>query len=169
MGIDTITFGATALSVTFDGVTPIEIDDGTYFAQFHVDNNGHFSGGIPGDDLKIYGDIDANNDGVHDYTGLLISGNVTNFGFLDSGPYVYFDYLFDVTGGSLASFYTDGIGSNIVSSDCSTFADNWNVSHGGIKVKHDTGPDPVATPVPPSWILTLFSFGMVCIGKRQYF
>lgn len=164
---DTITFSATALTVTFDGITPTGIDNGSYFAQFHVDNTGHFSGGISGDDLRINGKIDVDNDGTYEYDGLLISGNVTNFGFFDAtGPYAYFDYVFDVTGGSLAAFYTDGIGADIVSSDYSTFNDNWNINHGGIKVKHDTGP--VTTPVPPSWMLTLLSIGMVCVGKRQY-
>lgn len=158
---DTITFGATALTVTFDGTIPIFIDSGKYFAQFNVDNLGNYSGSIPGNDMEIYGNIDIDGDGVDEYSGLLISGNITNFGFLNvPGPYAYFDYTFDVTGGSLAPFYNNGTGGDVVSSECSSFNGNWNVSHGGLKVKHDTAP--TSTPTPGT--LVLLSMGLMCLG-----
>ena len=72
--------------------------------SFYVDGAGSFLRGIGGDDLVIIGD-----------GNVLLTGEVTNFGWLDipSTKLALFDFTFDVTGGTLAGLYAGGLGGDI--------------------------------------------------------
>jgi hypothetical protein len=152
---DLFTCTATALTITFDGTTSIPITIGSYSLQFHVDNSGNFSGGVTGYDLEIWGFFTYNG---RIYSGLLLAGEVTNFGWQDvPGPYALFDFTFHVTGGELASYF-GGVGGDFFSSEKSNFTGDWDVSHNGTKVKHDTAP------VPEPTTILLFGLGIAGIA-----
>jgi hypothetical protein len=75
-----------------------------------VDSSGNLQGSGAGtNDLVVTGSIDMNNDGTADYSGVLLTGKVTAFGWEDSADVNgdKFDFRFSVTGGALApTFFT---------------------------------------------------------------
>lgn len=147
---DLMTFTATPLAITFDGVNLVNITGTTrsYSAGFYVDGSGNLTGGPSGNYLQISGNIDTDGDGTNEYSGLLLLGEITNFGWLDvPGPYALFDYRFNFIGGALSSFYAPAgyRGGNVASSDISNFTGSWATNHRGSRVKHDTAPVPEPT------------------------
>jgi hypothetical protein len=148
-GTDFLSFSATPRTITFDGVNSADITGPrSYAAGFYVDSSGNLSEGASGNYLQISGNIDADGDGVNDYSGLLLLGQITDFGWLDvPGPYAMFDYKFDFIGGALSSFYAaaSNHGGNVALSDISNFAGSWTANHSGTRVKHDTAPVPEPT------------------------
>jgi hypothetical protein len=130
-----------------------------------VDSSGNFSGGVSGIDLTISGTFTYNN---IVYSGVLLTGEVTNFGWqnIPGTKYALFDLTFDSTGGVLQGFYagSGNKGVDIFSSEISNFTGNWNVSHSGFKVKHDTAP----VPEPSTFLLFgIGVVGIVFIRKRR--
>ena len=68
----------------------------------YVDETGTVIDGIAGNDLEVIGAIDKDGDGTVDVEGLLITGEITQMGFLDSGgPTDIHDLRFIITGGAL--------------------------------------------------------------------
>lgn len=158
---DILSFSATALTITFDGTTIIPITSGSYSAKFQVDSSGNFVSGVSGDDLVITGSFSY---GGNSYSGTLVSGEVTAFGWTVPGtPFALFDYTFDFTSGALSSFYAvyNNHGADIALSEVSDFNGDWTVTHSGIKTKHDTAP---ATPEPTS----LFLLGSSLLGMAAF-
>lgn len=128
--------------------------------------------GVSGNDLKITGKIDVDNDGTYDYTGTLLTGEITNFGY----QYVtvgqsLFNFAFDVTGGALASLFPtehDGtqLGGDYFTTENTNFNGSWLTSSYGYKVKHDTFPIP--NPEPTTWILLLIGMiGMTTVTRKR--
>ena len=104
--------------------------------QLHlqVDNAGNLVGGVTGDDLVVEGQIDRYGDGTIDFDGVLLTGEIVDFGWLDSGSTTdQYDFRFTPTGGDLvtAGFF-DGmdIGVTMISAN-STFEGDWSVDFGG--------------------------------------
>ncbi|WP_182870577.1 SdrD B-like domain-containing protein [Rhodopirellula sp. JC639] len=62
---------------------------------------GSLVGGVPGDDFIVTGEIDLDFNGTPDVTGVLLTGEISQFGFLDAGSDADFDFRFIVTGGEL--------------------------------------------------------------------
>ena len=72
-----------------------------------VNTNGTLSGGIAGSDLVLKGKITAPNGTLYDGTGAtpLLTGEVQQFGFLNTAGVDAFDFRFLITGGVLAPLY----------------------------------------------------------------
>jgi len=167
---------AEALSITFDGVNSIDIDNGSYSVSFYVNNSGSFTGGIAGADLIITGDIDMNEDGdftdPEDYSGTLISGEVTNFGYADTGwgTLALFDFIFDIDSTSLLyDFYADSNyrgGDIALVEDDNSWDGTWDSDHSGTAVKHDTAP--ISEPA-TMLLLGTGLIGMAAFGRRKFF
>jgi hypothetical protein len=56
------------------------------FLRVRLDTNGDLLGGVPGDDFIVVGAVDQNGDGTPDFTGVLLAGEVAQFGFLVPPP-----------------------------------------------------------------------------------
>ena len=85
---------------------------------------GQLLGGVPGDDLRVAGDIDFDWDGQIDYSGVLLTGEILAFGFEDTGPTApadTFDFRFVLTGGALASYWGNREIGLLTTSEDSTF------------------------------------------------
>ncbi len=140
-GTQTFSASATALNITFDGIIEIPITRGSYSVQIQVDNTGKFV--APVSNLVITGDFTFNN---VNYSGTLINGVATNFGWDDvpGTPLALFDFTFDFVSGELAPFYaiSNNKGYDIETSEISNFTGDWTVDHSGTKDKHDTAPVP---------------------------
>ena len=135
---DTFTVTAKPTSIQFVNAGPTQ----TVFApksftlQFKVDDTGAFIGGVPGPDLVIIGDV---SDGVNTYTGVLLTGEVTAFGYLNAGPNDQYDMQLVPTGGLLMNpppatpwidFNLDDLVISLVSND-SNFNGLFTESFGG--------------------------------------
>ena len=150
-----LSFTGTPLSITEDGVNQIDIGpsngDQFFRANLYLDSSGGFVGGVIGADLAIVGAIDGG------ASGTLLTGEITNFGFLDAGSAALFDFTFTVTGGLLADAF-GGIGAeggNSIWATVSSFSGNWEVNHSGSDVTHKTA----AVPIPGT--VLLFGGGLV--------
>lgn len=104
---DTFTAEATPVSFqpSFFGFASSITGPASFDLEFKVDSNGDFAGGLPGDDFTLTGAIDIDFDGTADVSGVLLSGNVTQFGFSDGAPSTSdsYDMRLTVTGGELAT------------------------------------------------------------------
>lgn len=98
--------------------------------------------GNPGIDFQITGQIDIDGDTVMDYTGLLLQGEATEFGFVDSGNTDSYEVRLTPTGGALFAPYFTGkdIGVNITS-EGSTFTGSFAADFSG-NVKAIVAPIP---------------------------
>ena len=128
--------------------TPIDFS-GQFFFPFaaaptidvnvEVDESGNV---VPGSSsgLVLTGTLDLDNDFVPDFSGVLLTGDVTEFGFQESGANDDFDFRFDITGGLLANqFYAGrdlGVTLNL---ENSTFSNDFTVDFGGSPAKGKVG------------------------------
>ena len=99
-----------------------------------MDNTGALVGSAPGDggnDLVLSGTVTRVVGGVtNTYTGMLLTGTVTAFGFLDGGSVDTYDLRFNPTSGALAGFFCGDISVQITSG-ASTFNNDFTVSFNG--------------------------------------
>jgi hypothetical protein len=126
-----LTFKQTSSSSTFN-IIPAR----SFAIDIRVDNAGNLIGGVAGSDLTVVGTIDANNNGVADpgeYTGTLLTGEVTQFGFLNAavGTTDRYDFRFTPTGGSLYSLYAGSDIGITTTSESSTFSNLFSVNFTG--------------------------------------
>jgi SdrD B-like domain/Prealbumin-like fold domain len=100
--------------------------------NIHIDDTGALVGGVPGDDLVISGDVDVNDDFIADYSGVLLTGEVTQFGYEDSGTTTdTYDFRFTLTGGQLASYFAGKDIGVTTSSENSTFVGTFTADFSG--------------------------------------
>ena len=77
--------------------------------RIRVGADGSLAGGDPsGPDFSLSGTVDTDGNGSPDHTGLLLTGEVAQFGFEDVSLTDQYDFRFTVTGGAWASTYFAG-------------------------------------------------------------
>ena len=135
--LSTDVFPITAQFAETEPVRPFLVEAGEYVQlRVEVGSDGSLIGGVAGDDLIIEGQLDIDGDGIIDVTGVLITAEVTGFGFLDSGNSIdQYNYSFTLTGGALAPYYaTNELGLSVVSdnSNFTNFTQNFTGTSIGI-------------------------------------
>ena len=127
---DLFAVNATPLALLVSGNPPAIIAGSENFSiNITVDDTGALTGGVPGDDLVVTGDVTV--PGLGFVSGVLLTGEVTGFGFEDSGNTTdRFDFSFTVTGGQLASLYPQSIGVSL-NSEQSNFTGDFSADFGG--------------------------------------
>jgi hypothetical protein len=129
---DTIQLEASGPPVTIGGAAK-------FIINVVVNATGGLVGGVSGDYLVVSGDVTLDSSS---YSGDLLTGEVTGFGFLNSVGVDtdYYDFTFKLTGGLLADLF-GGVGAEVgvsLTSEGSTFAGLFNESFGG-QAKGDLG------------------------------
>ena len=116
----------------------------TFDVNVEIDSGGNLVGGVPGPDLIITGSLDTTFDLIPDFTGTLLTAEITAFGFEDQVGSDNFDARFTVTGGALASLYgTSDLGLSLELEN-STFIGEFSLDFGGSPAKGRVGAvDPV--------------------------
>lgn len=103
-----LSVNADAVSFRQDQSLPPFMDpkfsNATFNFNIKIGNDGNLISGVAGNDLVISGTITI---GSQTYSGVLLTGEILDFGVEGNGPNVAssFEYLFEITGGQLSSFY----------------------------------------------------------------
>ncbi len=137
-GTDQLSVNANAIAIRFSSVDPPRfINPGitgsdAVTIRVSIDETGALTGGAAGDDLRVEGAVDQDGDGTIDYDGILLTGEVVQFGSLDSGgPTDSYDFRFEFTGGLLASSFVGMDIGVMLTSESSDFANDFTVNFGG--------------------------------------
>ena len=110
-------------------VTPVPGLGETLVINVTVDDTGALTGGAPGNDLLVVGEVNLGALGF--FSGVLLTGEVSGFGFQDSGGTTdAYDFTFTVTGGQLAFLYPSAVGVQL-SSAFSDFTGDFTVDFSG--------------------------------------
>lgn len=132
---DVLAINATALIIQFNGVEVLLANGPSPLSiNIKVNYQGQLTGGVSGPDFTMNGSVDLDNDGINEYSGVLLTGEVVAFGFQNdpSGTDLY-DFKFKTTGGSLAGVYGKFFGVALTSENSTfnnSFCENFN---GGAK------------------------------------
>src|SRR5262249_37887779 len=143
-GTNAFDLTATALAYIDTLFNFANIDNGSVALHFNVNNSGALVGGVPGDDLVVSGDIDTDFDTNYDYSGVLLTAEITGFGYLDVGIADQYDMRFSITGGALTPQFGGNDLGMLVLSENSTFTDFTTDFSGG--AKGTMGAIPVLSP-----------------------
>ncbi len=148
---------ATPTSVFFPGgPRVINASHGDFQIHARLDGTGAFVRGVVAGDTSVIGGVNSNGDDVYmagsvdvdgngsinplTESGVLLTGELYAFGFNNSnGPTDQYDFKFVVTGGLLAPFYAGRDGGITMTSEASTFANNFGVDFRG-QAKGSAGP-----------------------------
>jgi len=130
----TLSVDATPLSFRLSPSTPPRVitSPRDLMLQIRVGNDGALIGGVPGDDLVVTGQVDIDGDGNIDASGVLLTGEVSRFGYEDSGTATdRFDFQFTPTGGALAPYFAASDIGMTLTSESSSFAGDFTVNFTG--------------------------------------
>jgi serine-aspartate repeat-containing protein C/D/E len=164
-GTNQFSVDATPLALLVSGSPPATIT-GTesFLINITVDNAGSLLGGIPGGDLVVIGDVTV--PGLGFKSGVLLTGEVTGFGFQDSGGTTdSYDFTFVPTGGLLTSLYPGTLGVGVsLTSEQSNFTGDFSVDFAG-EAKGTLGE---LVPIPSAvWLFGSGLLGLVGIARRK--
>lgn len=159
--------GTTALSAIG---TPLKFNDGTGPVDFAAGGVFDISATISNLGVPTSGTLTISGTVGGFGPGNLLTGNLVAFGFLDSPGGDMFEFLFDVTGGALASLYGPWAGvmldANFDPSSPDRFTGNFAVAFNNPNLAgvSDTKPDPI--PEPPTILLTVGGLGSLWALRR---
>jgi hypothetical protein len=146
--IDRFTVNASPIAIRLvAGGVPILItptgSGETFDINVTVDDSGVLVSGVPGDDLVVTGSVNLG--GLGAFSGTLLTGEVTAFGFQDSGGTTdFFDFTFSLTGGDLAFLYSPTLAVSLTSEQ-SSFTGDFSVDFAG-EAKGTLGSTPIPVP-----------------------
>ncbi|MDH3589142.1 MAG: hypothetical protein OEQ74_07035 [Gammaproteobacteria bacterium] len=149
---DTLSATGSAIQL-YDGVATFIDAGGLFILEATVDGDGNMTGGTIS--------IDATIASLGHVSGTLLTGVLTDFGFMEGGGDPL-EFLFDVTGGDLASLY--GPRGGIILSDAGfggSFANDFANTDAGVS-------DTAAIPVPPAlWLMFSALAGIAGVRRRK--
>lgn len=155
-GIDLFTAVGEATALDIDGLAPPDhpISSGSWSISATIDDSGNPGPGT----LTISGDVLSE-------SGLLLSGDLVAFGYLDAGGET-FEFLFDVTGGDLEPLFGSRVGV-ILNAWNSGFGGSFGTNFGndGFSGFADTFSQVV--PEPSAFVLASIGAAMACIRRRR--
>jgi hypothetical protein len=133
---------ASPIAIRFTNASPPRFVNPTGFPPAEVvsinilvNGSGGLVGGTPGDDIVIQGEVDADGNGSIDYSGILLTGEILEFGYLDAslvpGGTDQYDFRFTPTGGSLLAFFAGKDIGVTTSSEHSSFANDFSIDFTG--------------------------------------
>jgi phage baseplate assembly protein gpV len=162
-----------ALQINAAPGTTLNILNGAFAIGILTD--GTSVGGVAANNLVIGGDVDVDGDSVIDATGLLLSGEIAQFGASTAGPGL-FEFVFNITGGAFAgTLFTQPqvgviLGLDGSSTYTGSFAVNFSNLIGGL-AGSGAGSADTAPVVPEPATLLLFGAGVAGLagfGRRRF-
>ncbi len=153
---------ATPATVLFNSGELPRVITGTknFQIQILVDNTGALIGGTGGDDFSLSGTV---TEGANTYSGLLLTGGVTGFGFLDGGASDLYDFRFSPTAGALISLFTGDISVQLVS-ETSTFDGDFTTDFNGT-AKGTAGSESIPDKTNTLILSAIACFGLVVFAR----
>ena len=138
--------------VTF--ISDADLEPKNFEIKIKLDQNGNLLGGVNGADLIVEGAVDLDGNGTIDVNGVLLTGEIAQFGFRDTGTVTdLYDFVFTVSGGELDYLYAGYDIAVSMNSEASNFTGSFDVNFSG-KSKGQLGAiEP--SPVPQIEICTL--------------
>ncbi|WJW74486.1 hypothetical protein QVG61_08130 [Thiohalobacter sp. IOR34] len=164
-----LTASGTPLAMVFGG-TPVRFGPGAALSLgFRLDNMGQVTGGRVGNDFELLGRLDLDGDGTPEYSGMLLSGEILKFGYLDLTATIdAMDFLFSPTGGALAGDFAHSSIAVSMLLENSTFAGSFASDFSSSRIKGKVGPGglpPQRLPEPATfWLLAA---GLPLLSRRH--
>ena len=150
------------LSAQFTSLGGKQLITGAAGLSIHlqVDASGVASSGGAAHDFALWGEVSH---AGNLYSGMLLTGSLLEFGFLDASIIVdAFDFLFDVTGGSMASLFGSGQIGMIMIAERSTFTD-FTQNFASTRIKGTIG----RVPEPATLWLAGLALGAIGVMRRR--
>jgi phage baseplate assembly protein gpV len=161
-----------SLQVNVAPGTTLDIQNGAMAIGILTD--GTSASGTAADDLVIVGDVDVDGDSVIDVSGVLLAGEIAQFGASNAGPGL-FEFVFALTGGAFAGSLFPGTTAGVVLGldGNSTYTGAFNVNFSNLiggQAGTGAGSADTAPVVPEPGTLLLLSAGVAGLagfGRRR--
>ncbi|MGJ8639511.1 MAG: hypothetical protein ACSHYA_08965 [Opitutaceae bacterium] len=99
--------------------------------QFTIDVATGVIDGVAGNDFEVVGALDQNGDFIPDVSGVLLAGEIVDFGYANEGTTDTYEYSIEITGGLIADSYPTGYFGLVNVSENSSFEGSFDVAFEG--------------------------------------